>query len=181
MRPALDRETSLLSTQLTLAALPAAVPCARLHAKQIAREWGFSALAEAVELLVSELITNAIKAAQALGPGNAHSEYPAELPCVGLRLSSDGRCLLMEVQDDNPQLPIPAQPHRDDTSGRGLLLVEVLSDRWSYYHLDHYPEPVMAGLHAQRQPLAAPVHSAAPPSTGKVVWCELSLDAPRAC
>ncbi len=50
-----------LSTQLTLAALPTAVPCSRLHAKQVVWEWGMVLLADTVELLLSELVTNAIK------------------------------------------------------------------------------------------------------------------------
>ena len=44
---------------LELGALPSAVPCARLHARLVVQEWGLTALADNVELVVSELATNA--------------------------------------------------------------------------------------------------------------------------
>ena len=53
-----------LMTYLELAALPTAVPCARMHAKAVALEWGLPALAEKVELIVSELVTNSVRAVE---------------------------------------------------------------------------------------------------------------------
>ena len=37
--------------------LPSAVPCALLHARQVVWEWDLEALAEMIELIVSELVT----------------------------------------------------------------------------------------------------------------------------
>ena len=51
-----------LCSYLELGALPTAVPCARLHARHLAWEWGLNGLAPDSELLVSELVTNAVKA-----------------------------------------------------------------------------------------------------------------------
>jgi len=45
---------------LELGALTSAVPCARLHARQVLWEWGLQASADTAELLVSELVTNAV-------------------------------------------------------------------------------------------------------------------------
>ena len=47
-------------SSLLLGALPSAVPCARLHARQVLWEWGISNLTDSTELLVSELVTNAV-------------------------------------------------------------------------------------------------------------------------
>lgn len=44
-----------LQSFLELGALPGAVPCARLHARHVLREWGLADLADSTELLVSEL------------------------------------------------------------------------------------------------------------------------------
>src|SRR5882724_6127011 len=44
---------------IELGPLPGAVPCARLHSRQLIWEWGLTSLSESVELLVSELVTNA--------------------------------------------------------------------------------------------------------------------------
>ena len=54
---------------LELGALPSAVPCARLHARLVVQEWGLSTLADNVELVVSELITNALHASRATRTG----------------------------------------------------------------------------------------------------------------
>jgi hypothetical protein len=44
-----------LRSYLELRALPTAVPCARLHARHVLREWGLNGLAPDSELLVSAL------------------------------------------------------------------------------------------------------------------------------
>lgn len=134
-----------LHSYLELGALPSAVPCARLHAKQVAWEWGFDGLAETVELLVSELATNAVQTVV------DQAEQPV---FIRLRLSSDMVGLLIEVWDGDPRPPTSTAltgdgiPPLDEEGGRGLFLVAALSQRWSWYP--------------------------APQWGGKVVWCELS-------
>jgi hypothetical protein len=51
-----------LRNHLALGALPGAVPSARLHARHVLWEWGQKSLTEDVELIVSELTTNAVAA-----------------------------------------------------------------------------------------------------------------------
>ena len=51
-----------LRSSLVLGALSSAVPCACLHVKHVLWEWGLNSLAERAELLVSELVTNAVTA-----------------------------------------------------------------------------------------------------------------------
>ena len=121
-------------THLELGALRGAVPCARLHARHVLWEWGLSDLDEAVELVVSELVTNAIQASAGLSrevPGYAEDSHG--LPCVWLWLASDGRQLVVEVGDSSPRAPVQAQTEQDVEGGRGLLLVETVSRRWGYY------------------------------------------------
>src|SRR5208282_6845994 len=67
-----------LHSFLELGALAGAVPCARLHARHVLWEWGLNGLAPDSELLVSELVTNAVKATA------GHDEA-----AVRLRLSGD--------------------------------------------------------------------------------------------
>src|ERR1700761_9407170 len=50
---------------LELGAFPGAVPCARLHVRQALWEWGLTAFSENTELLVSELVTNAMRISRA--------------------------------------------------------------------------------------------------------------------
>jgi hypothetical protein len=61
-------------------ALPGATPCARLHARAVLHEWGLAGLAEAAELIVSELVTNAVRASTA---PDGHPRYDgAGMPVV---------------------------------------------------------------------------------------------------
>ncbi|MFI2290833.1 ATP-binding protein [Streptomyces niveus] len=78
---------------------------------------------ETAEQVTAELATNAA----------THGRLSGRDFLLELRRTDDGRVLRIEVTDTrgdrlpglNPQLPPP-----DAESGRGLLLVEVLADRW---------------------------------------------------
>ncbi|MGH7734824.1 MAG: hypothetical protein ACREOE_14320, partial [Gemmatimonadales bacterium] len=54
-------------TFLELGALAGAVPCARLHARLVLREWGLAAVSDDTEAVVSELVTNGVRASRAAG------------------------------------------------------------------------------------------------------------------
>jgi anti-sigma regulatory factor (Ser/Thr protein kinase) len=112
-----------LRSYLELGALPGAVPCARLHTRQLLWEWGLAALSENAEILVSELVTNALKASQALG----------RVRPVRLWLLSDKARVVVLVWDGNPRPPVRTNAGTEDEAGRGLLLVEALSTRWNWY------------------------------------------------
>jgi hypothetical protein len=143
---------------LELGALPSAVPCVRLHTTALLREWHLGALAEAAELVASELATNAVQAS--IEPqARPAAQAPIGLAVVQLHLASDRRQLLVEVSDNDPRPPAPkgADPERD--GGRGLLLVEAVSARWGCYYLNP------GVFHAGRAPGAALVKPGA-----KIVW-----------
>ena len=112
-----------LRSYLELGALPGAVPCARLHARHVLWEWGLSAFTENAELLVSELVTNAMQASL-----SAERILP-----VLLWLSSDRSRLLIQVQDSNRCPPAAADTDDVGESGRGLLIVEAISTKWGWY------------------------------------------------
>jgi hypothetical protein len=80
-----------LRSYLELGALPTAVPCARLHARHLLWEWGLNETAADTELLVSELVTNAVKATA--------GQHQA---AIRLQLSSDTTCVRVEVWDADP-------------------------------------------------------------------------------
>lgn len=92
-------------------------------------EWSLESAADSVELVVSELVTNAVRAST--GPdGLPKYDEKTGLPRVGLRLSSDRTHLRIEVWDQDPHIPVSKAASPDDESGRGLMLVEALSERW---------------------------------------------------
>jgi len=88
---------------------------ARRLCDEACRDWGFDSRAADCRLLVSELVTNAVVHAR----GAIRLEV--EDGSGALRVSvSDGRRGLVDVQH-----PAPV-----DLSGRGLLLVDAIADRW---------------------------------------------------
>jgi serine phosphatase RsbU (regulator of sigma subunit)/anti-sigma regulatory factor (Ser/Thr protein kinase) len=85
----------------------------RLVRDQLAA-WQLTALAETVELLVSELVTNAVRVAR--------SEVQLQL----IRVDK----LLVEVSDDNHNLPSLEPADSFSEHGRGLNLVSKLAEKW---------------------------------------------------
>lgn len=121
---------------LELGALPGAVPCVRLHTTALLREWGMSALADAAELVASELATNAVQASSEPTSAGPASRSAGGLAVVSLHLASDRRQLLIEVGDSDPRPPAPASPDPERDGGRGLSIVEAVSARWGCYYLN---------------------------------------------
>jgi len=112
-----------LASKLEFGPLSGAVPCARLHIRHVLWEWHQSSLIEVAELVVSELMTNAIAATQAI-----RSVCP-----VRLWVQSDNSRTLIMVGDSSPHPPRRLDPAGDTEGGRGLVLVEALSSRWGWY------------------------------------------------
>jgi hypothetical protein len=122
-----------LRTFLELGALPTAVPCARLHARQVLWEWHLDALSATAELIVSELVTNAVRASAGLTGSRRAGRWVPGTPPVRLWLASDRRRVLIRVWDASDRHPAPQHPGPEAESGRGLLLVESLSAEWGSY------------------------------------------------
>jgi anti-sigma regulatory factor (Ser/Thr protein kinase) len=118
------------SSCLPLGAFLTATPCARLHARAVLTEWGLCGLADRAELIVSELVTNAVRAST--GPDGRPRYGEAGLPVVVLRLSADDTQVLIEVWDESPSAPVTERADPDDERGRGLMLIEEISDHWRW-------------------------------------------------
>lgn len=98
-----------------LALDPAEVARARAVVREQLHGWGLGSLAEPAELMVSELVTNAVR----------HSRRRS----VGLRLVR-GDTLLCEVEDDDHELPNLLSAGPGDEAGRGLRVVSALAREW---------------------------------------------------
>ncbi|MEU5886360.1 ATP-binding protein [Streptomyces sp. NPDC047461] len=102
----------------TFPADPGAVRAARTAVRGRLRDWNLDSVADITTLLVSELVTNALR--HATGPIGVRLVRPAGL----------GDVLLVEVSDPLPDPPRERVAHPDDESGRGLQLVAHSSRRW---------------------------------------------------
>ncbi|SRR5712691_4492899 len=118
-------------------------------------------LVDAVVLVVSELVTNAIRAVSRLTAGvsggrplSSNTAVPGGQPAIGveprvwLAISSSPDLVRIEVHD-TACIPVPPSHHAQDfeESGRGLEVISVLASDW--------------GWNAE--------------VLGKVVWCELTV------
>ncbi|MXM65420.1 SpoIIE family protein phosphatase [Streptomyces sp. HUCO-GS316] len=93
---------------------PAHVAPTRQAAIEQLTAWGLHETAFITELVVSELVTNAIRYGE---------------PPIQLRLIRD-RTLICEVSDSSSTSPHLRRAHAFDEGGRGLLLVAQLTQRW---------------------------------------------------
>ncbi|MFI2433162.1 SpoIIE family protein phosphatase [Streptomyces sp. NPDC018693] len=93
---------------------PAAVAEVRAMATRQVEAWGLGELAMTTELIVSELVTNAMRHAA---------------PPIRLRLLRDSR-LTCEVADASSTAPRLRHARSTDEGGRGLFLVAQLTHRW---------------------------------------------------
>ncbi|MGX1273692.1 SpoIIE family protein phosphatase [Streptomyces phaeoluteigriseus] len=97
---------------------PEALTQARHMIRAAVRAWDARERSDDVELVADELVTNALM----------HTEGAA---IVTLRLlNGGGRRLRVEVEDSSSALPRRREAGDSGVSGRGLLLVELLSDVW---------------------------------------------------
>jgi anti-sigma regulatory factor (Ser/Thr protein kinase) len=107
---------------------------------------GLAALSETLELVVSELVTNGVRASRAMGRD-----------AVRMWLVSDLRQVMVFVWDASPQPPAQAaDPGADAENRRGLLLVEALSQRWGHFSYDGDGKVVWALLEAAPAAPGAP-------------------------
>ncbi|WP_328437649.1 SpoIIE family protein phosphatase [Streptomyces sp. NBC_00444] len=94
---------------------PLEVGRARAAVREQLHDWGLAKLADGAALMVSELITNAVR--------HSHSR-PIELRLVR------GDTLLCEVDDDDHDLPTLLSTGPGDEFGRGLRVVSTLAREW---------------------------------------------------
>jgi serine/threonine-protein kinase RsbW len=130
--------TEPLRAGFELPALQTSVADARRRVRARLRQWAFPpGVCDTAQLLVSELVTNAV----------VHTDTER----VECRLQAMGRRVRIEVHDRGSQTsaPLPCWASPDDEHGRGLLLVDTLSEEWGV--------------------------DSAPDRCGRVVWITLSV------
>jgi hypothetical protein len=119
---------------VALALTPAAQPAknARRFTRATLGRWGLDMLADDAEVIVDEFVANALRhtAVQpAGGDGPATARGDARIGLRLFRRSGEVMCAVLDPSDSAPVLKAPAC---EAECGRGLQLVDALSDVWGW-------------------------------------------------
>ena len=102
---------------MTLSAEDHSVRLARHAAHVVLSVWELAHMEETAVLIVSELVTNAVRHAR-------------ETDVVEVDLHVTRTCLRIEIQDSDRHWPQPRIPGGFEESGFGFVLVDALADKW---------------------------------------------------
>jgi anti-sigma regulatory factor (Ser/Thr protein kinase) len=114
-----------LEEQLDFESTPEVVAVARRFVRDVLGAWHAEVDLDAVLLVTSELVTNAVL--------HARTEGSIRVILLGDR----NPVVRIEVYDQNPRRPSIAECPADATSGRGLALVDSLANVWG---MDNRPD-----------------------------------------
>jgi anti-sigma regulatory factor (Ser/Thr protein kinase) len=97
---------------------------ARKFTRVTLSDWGLGSLIDDAEAIVGEFVANAVShAARTAGPN---------LQQVGLRLLRRTGEVMCAVLDPSDMAPVLRMPNKNDEAGRGLQMVDALSDVWGW-------------------------------------------------
>ncbi|MFF8095563.1 SpoIIE family protein phosphatase [Streptomyces sp. NPDC016675] len=112
--------TPLRRTMLTVAqAEPERIATARQHLRDLLHDWPSEEQRDAAVLLLSEMLTNVL----------VHTDADALLVAEVTGAPGERR-IRVEVTDSGDDLPHKRRPGEMASSGRGLMLIELLADEW---------------------------------------------------
>ncbi|OIJ98926.1 ATP-binding SpoIIE family protein phosphatase [Streptomyces colonosanans] len=117
------RRSAVRRSALTVAqAEPERIAGARQQLRELLHDWSSADQVDSAVLLASEMLTNVL----------VHTDSDALLVAEvsGDKDGSGGRRMRVEVTDTSDDLPHPRRPGELASSGRGLVLVELLADAW---------------------------------------------------
>jgi anti-sigma regulatory factor (Ser/Thr protein kinase) len=115
---------------MLMAAMPHAVGRARAWARWVLGTWHLDGVADTVELLVSELVTNAVRATGVTDDSTDPRHLFGKVKPIYLSLSALAEAVLIEVWDASETPPLRRTASDEDETGRGLILVQALSKEW---------------------------------------------------
>ena len=111
------QRASASSREIKLDPDPASVRTARHFVRRNLCDLGFPESADDGALIVSELVTNALR-------------YAPQMPCLVV-VSGDAGHPVIEVHDYSSELPEKREPDFFSVHGRGLHVVEALCEDWN--------------------------------------------------
>ena len=111
----------------TVRPIAESVDAVRAFVRRTAHDWSVDAVADDLTLVVSELVTNALRHGLRAG---AHATG------VGVALYATATRVMCAVSDPSDEAPVRVTPDPTHDSGRGLQIVEALSMYWGWTPLE---------------------------------------------
>lgn len=132
-----------------LSPVPEEARTARHFVRELLAGWGLSHLSEDAEMIIAELVGNAVRhgirtapAAIARGAGVRGASNPALRLCLLRRIGE----VMLAVTDPSDEAPAPKAPTSDGENGRGLQIVGALSYIWGWSPIEGNGKAVWAVL-----------------------------------
>ena len=116
---------------------PRSVRAGRDFAIATMHRWGVAERSDDIAVVVSELLTNALRHA-------LPDAVPAPRRAVRLALLQPGRSVICAVADPSPKTPAPRQAGVLCEGGRGLHVINALADAWGCTPPSHAGKTVWA-------------------------------------
>ena len=108
---------STLTASMDFPPVAASVPMARRLVQQLLQAWGARQDRGDAALLVTELVANVV-------------DHVGGSACLTVEATFSDDWLRLAVVDCSPTRPTVHGPNAERPRGRGMLMVEVLADRW---------------------------------------------------
>lgn len=122
---------------------------ARRETFRLLRKWSIEDFTDQAELIVSELVTNAIRATREIQGTPSGDASDATRGSIQLTLTLISECFFISVSDGSPKSPQKCDLAPESVNGRGLLLVESMCNEWGFYFRQDRGKVVWAELNSR--------------------------------
>lgn len=131
-------------TSRPLNPLPEEARTARQFVRELLTCWGLSQLSDDAELIVAELVGNAVRHGLRTAPQVI--PFAKEAPVLRLCLLRRIGEVMLAVTDPSNEAPVPKAASAEGESGRGLQIVGALSHIWGWSPIEGNGKAVWAVL-----------------------------------
>ena len=131
-------------TSRPLSPVPEEARTARQFVRELLTCWGLGYLVDDAELIIAELVGNAVRHGLRTAPQviQLGANAPALRLCLLRRIGE----VMLAVTDPSDEAPTPKAPSSDGESGRGLQIVGALSYIWGWSPIEGNGKAVWAVL-----------------------------------
>jgi Histidine kinase-like ATPase domain len=143
-------------TSRPLSPLPEEARTARQFVRELLTCWGLGYLSDDAELIIAELVGNAVRHGLRTSPVvSLGADSPVLRLCLLRRIGE----VMLAVTDPSDEAPTPRPPSATGESGRGLQIVGALSYVWGWSPIEGHGKAVWAVLRCRMAQMHPDAHS----------------------